>query len=188
MPWLRLAPIAYEVLDKRAIPNTGQDASSYLWWIIKHYEQLPQWTLFMHAHEYHWHHSLFSQLQSMLIDVKALGLAFLNINHDDRGKLLLYLKDPLAQLSRRDHEQLRCDLLDLCTAYAGQHSHPPGAQFWVRSDRIRARPKVSASLSNCHAKPSIWFWPSGAVRLGSMPRKCAVDKQVCGHCGPCGSF
>ena len=150
---MEVAPIDHEVLDKRSIPNTGQDASTYLWWIVEHYERLPQWTLFMHAHEYHWHHSLFSQLQSMLVDVKALGHAFLNINHDDRGKLLLYLKDPLAQLSRREHEQLRCELLKLCTTYAGQHWHPPGSQFWVRRDRILARPKAPASLSKCRENP-----------------------------------
>ena len=63
MPWLSNTPVPCEVLYKTAIPNTGLDGSTYLWFILEHYYDLPEWTLFMHAHEFHWHHSLFSSLK-----------------------------------------------------------------------------------------------------------------------------
>eukprot|EP00965_Chrysotila_dentata_P155441 5135464-Pleurochrysis_carterae.AAC.1 len=94
----------------------------------------------MHLHEYHWHHSLHSALSSMLIDMDSTGLAFLNINHGDAGNFLLYRKDTLPQLSKEEHEQLRVGLLGLASPYAGELQHPPGSQFWVNSERIRARP------------------------------------------------
>ena len=77
----------------------------------------------------------------MNIDMEALGLGFLNINHDADGKMLLYDKDTLGQLNRTEHEQLRSQLLELTTRYRGHVVHPPGSQFWVRRDRILRHPR-----------------------------------------------
>lgn len=37
------------------IPNTGCEASSYLHYIIQHYNDLPPYMAFIHGHEYAWH-------------------------------------------------------------------------------------------------------------------------------------
>mmetsp|Transcript_16460 Transcript_16460/g.42228 ORF Transcript_16460/g.42228 Transcript_16460/m.42228 type:complete len:99 (+) Transcript_16460:159-455(+) len=54
LKWLAGAPRPYRVVNKSSegIPNTGLDASTYLWWIVQNFAQLPNWTLFMHLHEY----------------------------------------------------------------------------------------------------------------------------------------
>lgn len=96
--WLAHAPRPFVLVNKTAegIPNTGLDASTYLWWIVRNYYRLPSWTLFMHLHEYHWHHPFYSQLLSMAIDVDALppGVGYLNVAHDRHGRMLLYTKSP----------------------------------------------------------------------------------------------
>ena len=37
------------------IPNQGREASSYLKYIIDHYDSLPKWVAFIHGHETAWH-------------------------------------------------------------------------------------------------------------------------------------
>jgi hypothetical protein len=38
------------------IPNKGREASSYLWYIVNNYENLPDYIAFIHGHEHAWHH------------------------------------------------------------------------------------------------------------------------------------
>ena len=85
--WLAHAPIAHAVVDKSWIPNVGGDATSYLSWIILNYHALPKWCLFLHAHEFHWHHARYSQLRSMRIDLEAAGRGFLSVNHAADGSI-----------------------------------------------------------------------------------------------------
>ena len=145
--WLARAPRPYVVVNKTTagIPNTGLDASSYAWWIVQNYRELPSWTLFMHHHEYDWHHPYYSQLVSMAIDVDALaathGLRYLNVAHDRYGRLTLYTKPALRELSRAENQRLCNELLGAYTVdYTGNVTYAPGAQFWVHRDRILARP------------------------------------------------
>lgn len=95
---------------------------------------------FVDAHEYHWHHAKYSQLRSMLIDVERAGRGFLSVNHNEHGNIIWFSKDLLAELSNEEHAQLRRDLLGLHTPYSGKVRHAPCGQFWVRRDRILARP------------------------------------------------
>lgn len=140
--WLARAPIRHAVVDKTWIPNVGGDASSYLAWIVLNYHALPSWCLFLHAHEYHWHHARYSQIRSMRIDVEASGRGFLSVNHVADGSMILFSKDLLAELTNEEHASLRRDLLGLQTPYAGRVRHSPCGQFWVRRDRILARPRA----------------------------------------------
>ena len=63
--WLRRASLPYLLINKSTVPNTGLDASTYLWFIVQNYDQLPWFTYFTHAHEYAWHHNAYSQLATM---------------------------------------------------------------------------------------------------------------------------
>ena len=136
------APIAHVTVDKSWIPNVGGDATSYLSWIILNYHALPKWCLFLHAHEYHWHHARYSQIRSMHLDVEATGRGFLSVNHVADGTMLYFAKDLLAELTNEEHTRLRRLLLDLQTPYPGYVLHSPCGQFWVRRDRILARPRA----------------------------------------------
>ena len=89
--WLHRAPIAYTIVNKStAVPNEGYDASSFLWFIVDRYGlALPEFTLFMHAHERSWHHAQYSQLASMLIAFEQLpNNGFLSVSHGDQGQML----------------------------------------------------------------------------------------------------
>ena len=99
------APRPFVALYKQEIPNTGYDASTYLWWIIQNYHRLPKWTLFLHNHEYHWHHPLYSQLVSMVLDVDTINRGYLNVAHDRNGKPLMYHKGALLELNVSENEQ-----------------------------------------------------------------------------------
>ena len=106
--WALFAPHRVVVLDKTDIPNIGFDATTYLWWIIRNYHALPAWCLFMHNHEYHWHHPFYSQLVSMVIDVQTLGHGYLNIAHDRGGRMQVYEKGALVELNVTENEQVPC--------------------------------------------------------------------------------
>ena len=138
--WLSNAPIPHVVVDKSWIANVGGDATSYLAFILLNYHSLPRWCLFMHAHEYHWHHAQYSELRSMRIDVDATGSGFLSVSHATNGAMVWFSKDLLAEISDDEHMSLRRDLLGLRTPYRGRVQHTPCGMFWVRRDRILARP------------------------------------------------
>eukprot|EP00322_Chrysochromulina_rotalis_P011920 CAMPEP_0115842224 /NCGR_PEP_ID=MMETSP0287-20121206/7690_1 /TAXON_ID=412157 /ORGANISM="Chrysochromulina rotalis, Strain UIO044" /LENGTH=232 /DNA_ID=CAMNT_0003295887 /DNA_START=546 /DNA_END=1244 /DNA_ORIENTATION=+ len=81
----------------------------------------------------------------MAIDVDALrsrGVGYLNVAHDRNGRMLLYNKQALRELTRGENQQLREGLLNIRAPYHGNVTYAPGAQFWVHRSRILARPRV----------------------------------------------
>ena len=48
--------ISKEKYEPEQIPNKGFEASSYLEYIIKSYENLSDYTIFLHGHRSSWHH------------------------------------------------------------------------------------------------------------------------------------
>lgn len=90
--WVQSSPYDVIVYSKtEGEPNYVKDgkdteASSYLYHIIQNYDNLRPWTLFIHAHEYHWHHPL-SVLKSMQIDLDSIDerCTFFSINHGNWG-------------------------------------------------------------------------------------------------------
>jgi len=73
--------------DNNYVPH-GKDgeASSYFRYILDHYDDLKEWTLFVHGHEHHWHHPM-SILKSCEIDTKSLPKTckFFSVNHGKWG-------------------------------------------------------------------------------------------------------
>lgn len=151
--WLRNVSYPVRFIDKgegqwaggdRAPNRLGEEGSSYLWFIVKNYDALPRWVLFLTAHERHWHHALASQACNTCIDMKATGLGFLTVNHDRSGRILVLDKPrgQPAELPLAVHARLRRELLGLHTPYDGSQRLPPSAQFWVSRERILARPRA----------------------------------------------
>jgi len=58
--------------------NTGQEASVYLKYIIDRYENLPDFTFFIHDEEYAWHHS--GSIVDKFDEALASGKKYFNIN------------------------------------------------------------------------------------------------------------
>jgi hypothetical protein len=136
------------------------EASSFLKFIIDHYEHLDhEWYCFMHAHEKHWHHPL-SQLQSLIIntdELKKKNIYFLNINHDTNLNMMLQTYDVYKNQKLQPSEfeyiefissfiELFGDEYDLVIQefddkQLTQQSFPPCAQFIVHKNRILNRPK-----------------------------------------------
>lgn len=48
--------IPYKVITKEVVPNKAAEASSYLYYIIHNYDNLPENTIFIHDHNESWHH------------------------------------------------------------------------------------------------------------------------------------
>ena len=143
--WLSWAPRPFVVIDKTNAPNLGLDSSTYLWFILRHYDRLPKWVCFLHLHEYHWHHPYYSQLKSMAVDVARAGVGFLNLAHDSSGAMVVYEKAALRELNDTEHRALREELLGIPRRHAlrenGTLRFAPGGQFWVSRQRILARPR-----------------------------------------------
>ena len=78
----------------------GKDSetTSYLRFIIDNYNNLSDWTLFTHGHEYHWHHPL-SILKSCDINLDKLNneCKFFSINHGKWGITKMYTTDILKE-------------------------------------------------------------------------------------------
>ena len=60
--WTKNILIPYTVISRQGLPketppNKGNEASSYLEYIIKNYNNLHDYTIFLHAHRSAWHHT-----------------------------------------------------------------------------------------------------------------------------------
>lgn len=119
--------------------NKGDEASVYLKYIIDNYDNLPEYTFFMHDDEYAWHHS--GSIVDKYYEAKNSGLKYYNVNdralmsknniNERHTKILLeqykifvekYI--PLESIPDRDN-----------ITYRG------GAQFLVHKDIILLLPK-----------------------------------------------
>ncbi|KAH6643909.1 hypothetical protein C7974DRAFT_9467 [Boeremia exigua] len=87
--------VIYEVDNERAenkVPkNKGREAMVYLSYIIDHYDDLPDTTLFMHAHRHAWHNNQLmgldaAQIVSRLNHARVARLGYMNVRcHHDPG-------------------------------------------------------------------------------------------------------
>ena len=91
LEWLRKVRRPIVVIDKEGadptcftpdtiIPNQGREASSYLRYIIDHYDRLPKWIAFIHGHETAWHQKRPHSMISMLNHVKLRDDMFESLN------------------------------------------------------------------------------------------------------------
>ena len=62
LDWIKNLKYDYVIISKEKyepeqIPNKGNEASSYLEYIIKNYDNLDEYTIFIHGHRSAWHHT-----------------------------------------------------------------------------------------------------------------------------------
>ncbi|KAF3045105.1 hypothetical protein E8E12_008948 [Didymella heteroderae] len=87
--------VIYEVDNEKAehkVPkNKGREAMVYLSYIIDHYDDLPDTTLFMHAHRHAWHNNMLmgldaAQIVDRLNHDRVARLGYMNVRcHHDPG-------------------------------------------------------------------------------------------------------
>jgi hypothetical protein len=63
LSWTKFLKYSYTVISKRGYspetpPNKGNEASSYLQYIIENYDNLSEYTIFVHGHRNDWHHKM----------------------------------------------------------------------------------------------------------------------------------
>jgi hypothetical protein len=62
LDWCTNLKYPYQIISKQGIPteiipNKGNEASSYLYYIIEIYDNLSDYTIFIHGHRTDWHHT-----------------------------------------------------------------------------------------------------------------------------------
>lgn len=133
--------------------NNGYEASAYLEFIVKMYETLPEWCIFVHGHEYSWHHAGTMQdlIRETIHSLHSKHIKYKNINkcppnyyiyestdagyHEDNHERKIALLDGLRTV--RECIQLGMfQPLDIneCTPYT--YGAKPAAQFVVHRDFI----------------------------------------------------
>ena len=152
--------------------NKGSETSSYLQFMIDHYECLPEWVLFLHGHgktvkaghPVTRHHATDPERFAALIDVKKLGRGFVGLGHvsekdwkypktmDARAKAFSNV-----QLNTGRHHAMfepqakgkvgckNCAILqDLFPGINCKRgwAWSMGAEFWTKGSRIHSRPKT----------------------------------------------
>jgi hypothetical protein len=75
LSWVNNLKYPYEIISRNGIeqetpPNKGLEASSYLEYIIKHYNNLPEYCIFLHGHRSAWHHveNIDEKLEKLCLD------------------------------------------------------------------------------------------------------------------------
>jgi hypothetical protein len=150
--------------------NKGNEASVYLKYIIDYYDELSEFTFFIHDEEYAWHHS--GSIIDKYIEAKLSNQLFYNINDKciyskpnnisllDYSQLLKWYNEYIEQyipLSKVPNNK------DFIYGYRGS------AQFLVHKELIRNLPKefyvklynwiITTDLSNYYSGRYLeWTW------------------------------
>lgn len=66
--------------------NKGQEASSYLQYIVQHYDRLPEYVIFLHGHERSWHTHSESIVQTIFRE-RGKASFFTNLNKIKLGRI-----------------------------------------------------------------------------------------------------
>lgn len=144
--WLKKSPWKVVLVDhygadpswlkpETVIPNRGREASSYLRYILDHYENLPEYIAFIHGHEDAWHHyngSIVSQLASVTLTSNM----YTSLNADMKDTVHVI---PMSMKSIRPDWHVVKKWLGPLPKEAP--CAPGCAQFIVSKDRILCRPK-----------------------------------------------
>lgn len=148
LSWLKSIPVRYATLSKtkgvfgtapfapRELPNLnrGNEASAYLAFIIENYDVLPNYTLFVHAHETSWHEDV-----PKIKMVENLNLCdYQNVNARHRMYQTLSPKInsiPYGYVQKAWPYLFDCPIPQKLSFYSC-------AQFIVSRTRILSRPKA----------------------------------------------
>jgi hypothetical protein len=143
LEWVNNIKYKTVIISKQNIPrdyppNKGNEASSYLMYIIDNYDNLSDYTFFVHGHRTHWHHK-------SNIDKKINNMTFIygyyNINEIQLYQLY-EAYDPNIDVGNLF--EIMFESLNIYTGfkidYKNLHTRLCG-QFYVKKENIRRHPK-----------------------------------------------
>jgi len=123
--------------------NRGNEASSYLQYIVEHYDNLPEWSIFIHGNEY-LHHTIHMSLKDILVNASGLNAGrtrYFGLNaiwlNDTYSKSHAFYKSYISGFWKA----LKLDLLVKPLPDDMSSHRPCCSQFAVARERILAHPK-----------------------------------------------
>lgn len=118
-------------LPKNTAPNKANEASVFLEYILKYYNELDEYTVFIHAHRTSWHHE--APIDETINNLVCL-FPYCNLN-DFTPSLIRKCSSTLRQMQE---EYPRIEPI-LGPIDYNQFSFRLGAQFYVHRNAIRSR-------------------------------------------------
>ena len=138
LQWLSKLKYPYTVISKNGCPketppNKGFEASSYLQYIINNYDNLCEYTIFLHGHQTSWHHQ---GNNSDIINSLVFNQDYQNIN-----KYVYTLKKFPESLAKA--KQLLPEIFKILDIQIDINSivFRCSAQFYVKKENIHRYPK-----------------------------------------------
>ncbi len=127
--WVKNISYPYQIISRQGVPretkpNKGNEASSFLEYIIQNYENLHEYTLFVHAHRTSWHHktNIDERINHLICDkpyynINELHIDKIGIGNEEFIKMLE--KICMIQYNRKN-----------------KHLYRAGAQFYEHKSLI----------------------------------------------------
>ena len=130
--------------------NRGDEAAAYFRYLVDHYDDLPEYVMFVHGHEYAYHAPT-SMATTCRLDVPAAVEAmggFASLNHDKRGRTVRKYADRLmpAPWSPAFLARALAELYGTAeqppVSTPTKLAFPASAQFAASRNAIRTRPRA----------------------------------------------
>lgn len=136
LDWVRNLQYPYIIiskggLKKEAFPNKGNEASSFLEYIINNYDNLTEYTLFVHGHRTSWHHKSNTDER---VNNLSLNKPYYNINELKIDKILIGNDEYIKMLEKICH---------ISYDRRNKHTYRAGAQFYINKNNILRNSKES---------------------------------------------
>ena len=140
LKWVNKIKYKTVIISKQKIrrdypPNKGNEASSYLTYIIDNYDNLRDYTFFVHGHRSHWHHK--SNMDEKINNI-TFTYNYYNINETQKEELY-YPDNDVDQIHRNCFDSFN-EATGLNIDYKNLHIRAC-AQFYVKKENIRRHPK-----------------------------------------------
>jgi len=158
LDWTNNLKYKFNIISKSGIPretppNKGNEASSYLQYIIERYNTLSDYTIFVHGHRNDWHHkqNIDEKINTLTFDKK-----YYNINETSVTPLNGFKKEFVVMKELiKPFEKILNTTIDLDNL-----AYRSSAQFYVSKETIRRHDlSVYVQLYNFlmnHNAPSYW--------------------------------
>lgn len=141
--WVNNLKYKYQIISKAGIPrehppNKGNEASSFLQYIITNYENLDDVTVFVHGHRNDWHHK---ENMDEKINRMEFDKDYYNINTNDNGNSLTpLLKHPESLAKMKQMLPQLGNILNI-RFEPEKIIYRNSAQFYVKKELIKRHSK-----------------------------------------------
>ncbi len=137
LDWVRNLQYPYIIISRNGLPrevppNKGNEASSFLEYIINYYDTLSTYTVFVHGHRTSWHHK--TNIDERINKNLILDKPYYNINELKIDKILIGNDEYIKMLEK---------ICNIKYDRQNKHKYRAGAQFYVHKSTILRNSKES---------------------------------------------